>query len=110
MPTYEYECEQCKRVFEYFQSVHEEPMTVCEVCGGKLRKLLSPGAGLIFKGSGFYITDYKKGAKTGDSGDKKPTSSANKTSKKDTEQSSGSSGDSKKKSDTTDTSNKSSGE
>ena len=60
MPTYEYECEQCGQVFEYFQSLTESPKTTCEVCGGRLRKLVSPGAGLIFKGNGFYITDYKK--------------------------------------------------
>lgn len=60
MPTYEYQCEKCGGEFEYFQSMSEPPKQVCEKCGGKLTKLLSAGAGLIFKGSGFYITDYKK--------------------------------------------------
>ena len=59
MPTYEYQCKRCKRTFEYFQFFGEPPKTKCEECGGKLTKLLSPGAGLIFKGSGFYATDYK---------------------------------------------------
>ena len=60
MPTYEYKCEECHEEFEYFQSMSEAPKDVCEKCGGKLARLLSAGAGLIFKGSGFYITDYKK--------------------------------------------------
>jgi putative FmdB family regulatory protein len=64
MPTYEYQCEQCGEVSEYLQSMSEAAKTTCELCGGKLVKLLSAGSGLIFKGSGFYITDYKN-AKTG---------------------------------------------
>jgi putative FmdB family regulatory protein len=60
MPTYEYECKQCKRRFEYFQRVSEKPKRTCEKCGGELVRLVSGGAGLIFKGSGFYATDYKK--------------------------------------------------
>lgn len=59
MPTYEYECKRCKRTFEYFQFLGEPTKTKCEACGGKLTKLLSSGAGVIFKGSGFYATDYK---------------------------------------------------
>ena len=59
MPTYEYECEKCGKIFDYFQSFSEEPKKTCEECGGKLRKLMSAGTGLIFKGNGFYITDYK---------------------------------------------------
>lgn len=59
MPTYEYECTKCGKQSEYFQSIKEAPKTECEHCGGELVKLLSAGSGLIFKGSGFYITDYK---------------------------------------------------
>jgi putative FmdB family regulatory protein len=59
VPTYEYECEDCGKEFEYFQSMSEAPKTVCVACGGKLKRLVSAGSGLIFKGSGFYITDYK---------------------------------------------------
>ena len=59
MPTYEYECEACGGLFEYFQWISEEPKATCETCGGGLKRLLSAGTGLIFKGSGFYITDYK---------------------------------------------------
>ncbi len=59
MPTYEYECSGCGGQFEFFQTMSEKPKETCETCGGKLTKLLSAGTGLIFKGSGFYITDYK---------------------------------------------------
>ena len=60
MPTYEYECLDCGKRFEVFQKVSEEKKDVCPYCGGRLRRLISAGAGLIFKGSGFYITDYKR--------------------------------------------------
>src|SRR5213075_127648 len=67
MPTYEYECEKCKHQFELVQSIADNALTVCppDLCHlkkwgkGKVRKLISAGAGLIFKGSGFYITDYR---------------------------------------------------
>lgn len=62
MPTYEYQCRKCGKVFEHFQSMAEEPLTHCvfEKCRGKVDRLISAGSGLIFKGSGFYQTDYKK--------------------------------------------------
>lgn len=60
MPTYEYRCESCGYVFEEFQSMKDAPLSKCPKCGGKVQRLISPGAGLIFKGSGFYLTDYKK--------------------------------------------------
>ena len=59
MPTYEYKCTSCGELSEYFQSITAEPKTNCEICGGKLKRLISGGAGPIFKGSGFYQTDYK---------------------------------------------------
>ena len=59
MPTYEYECEKCKTTFERFQSMKEEPVKKCPECDGPVRRLISAGAGVIFKGSGFYITDYR---------------------------------------------------
>jgi putative FmdB family regulatory protein len=71
MPTYEYQCEKCDELFEYFQQITEAPKAVCEKCGGKLTKLLSGGSGLIFKGTGFYITDYKKGGDSGAKGETK---------------------------------------
>jgi putative FmdB family regulatory protein len=76
MPTYEYSCEKCGKTFETFQSMRDDPLRECpkELCRqkkwghGKIKRLLGTGAGLIFKGSGFYITDYrsnsyKEGAK-----------------------------------------------
>lgn len=62
MPTYEYQCDKCGGEFDFFQSIKEAPKETCEKCGGHLTKLLSAGTGLIFKGSGFYITDYKGGS------------------------------------------------
>lgn len=60
MPTYEYKCFACDHVFERFQSITAEPIKRCPECGkAKVRRLLGTGAGLIFKGSGFYITDYR---------------------------------------------------
>jgi len=60
MPTYEYKCESCGNIFEEFQSMKDDPITKCPRCGGKVQRLIGSGAGLIFKGSGFYLTDYKK--------------------------------------------------
>ena len=60
MPTYEYECLKCGEVFEVFQSIKDKPLKKHSECGGRLKKLISSGVGIIFKGSGFYATDYKK--------------------------------------------------
>ena len=60
MPTYEYKCDACGHAFERFQSITAEPVKKCPECGkNKVRRLIGTGAGLIFKGSGFYITDYR---------------------------------------------------
>ena len=60
MPTYEYKCDACGAEFERFQSITAEPIKRCPECGkAKVRRLIGTGAGLIFKGSGFYITDYR---------------------------------------------------
>ncbi len=72
MPTYEYQCRDCGGLFDYFHSMSEARKEKCEKCGGVLTRLVSGGTGLIFKGSGFYITDYKSkdngGAKSGEAG------------------------------------------
>ncbi len=60
MPTYEYECVKCSYTFDEFQKITDRPLTSCPKCKGKLRRLITGGAGIIFKGSGFYVTDYKK--------------------------------------------------
>lgn len=59
MPTYEYLCTSCQHKFEEFQRISELPLKTCPRCGGKVKRLLSGGAGLLFKGSGFYKTDYR---------------------------------------------------
>ena len=72
MPTYEYRCENGHR-FEVFQSMSDDPVTACEVCGAPVERVLFAPA-VHFKGSGFYTTDYKKkgsGAKAGDEGGSK---------------------------------------
>ena len=62
MPTYEYECGKCGIRFERFQSMTEEPLKKCPECGGKAKRIISAGSGVIFKGKGFYQTDYKPAA------------------------------------------------
>ena len=98
MPTYEYLCAKCGHEFEFFQSMKDKPLTACpkEKCKlkkwgkGRVKKLMSSGAGLIFKGSGFYITDYrsenyKQGAKNEKLGtESKPAGGESKTSGADT--------------------------
>jgi putative FmdB family regulatory protein len=82
MPTYDYKCDACGNQFERFQSITAAPIRKCPSCGkNKVRRLIGPGAGLIFKGSGFYITDYrsegyKDAAKKGEA---KPDSSSTST-------------------------------
>jgi putative FmdB family regulatory protein len=61
MPTYEYACPQCGNRFEIFQRIGDEPLRICDVCGGDLRKVFHP-AGIVFKGSGFYKTDSRQPA------------------------------------------------
>ena len=60
MPTYEYECEACGKTHEEFQSITAAPLRLCPHCGKeKLKRVIGGGAGFLFKGSGFYITDYR---------------------------------------------------
>ena len=60
MPTYEYKCDACGHAFEQFQQITAAPVKKCPSCGkSKVRRLISAGGGMIFKGSGFYITDYR---------------------------------------------------
>ena len=59
MPTYEYECNSCSHRFEKFQVISAGPLKRCPKCRHKLRRLVGTGGGLIFKGSGFYSTDYR---------------------------------------------------
>jgi putative FmdB family regulatory protein len=64
LPIYEYKCLSCEHTLEKFQSVNDPAIENCPICGGKVKKVLYP-AGLIFKGSGFYITDSRKETKKG---------------------------------------------
>jgi len=59
MPNYDYKCTECNHKFEMFQPMSAAPITNCPVCGGIVKRLIGAGAGPIFKGSGFYETDYK---------------------------------------------------
>lgn len=85
MPTYEYACPKCDHQFEAFQSMKDAPLKTCPKCKKSgVKRLLGTGAGLIFKGSGFYITDYKgksagPAAKTGESKSPESKSSESKS-------------------------------
>ena len=75
MPTYEYECKSCSHKFEEFQSIKEQPLKKCPKCGRAVRRLFGGGMGIIFKGSGFYTTDYRhSSAVTGGNGSSKSDS------------------------------------
>ncbi len=98
MPTYEYQCEKCKKSFDYYQSMKDPVLKTCpkEACRqktwgkGKVKRQMGTGAGLIFKGSGFYITDYrsegyKASAKSESGGGESKTTDAKTTETKKTE-------------------------
>lgn len=72
MPTYEYQCLKCKKKFDKLQSMNDKPLKNCIYCKGKVERLIGGGAGLIFKGTGFYITDYKNKPTSGKSESDKP--------------------------------------
>ncbi len=82
MPIYEYRCEACKRIFEVFQKINEEPVTKCQFCGGNGRKVISP-VGFILKGSGFYVNDYPSESRKKETETKKESKDKPKESKKD---------------------------
>lgn len=107
MPTYDYQCAACNHTFEEFQSITAKPLRKCPGCGkNQLKRLIGTGAGIIFKGSGFYETDYRSESykkaekaekdaakpKDADKGDKKSDKSSN-TTKKDTTASNSKSGE-----------------
>jgi putative FmdB family regulatory protein len=60
MPTYEYRCTKCGLKFEIYQPISEKPLKQCPECKGKVERLIGSGAGILFKGTGFYETDYKR--------------------------------------------------
>ena len=74
MPTYDYKCLDCNYTFEQFQRISEESLSICPKCGGRIKRLIGAGSTPIFKGSGFYQTDYKnKGKKTENKTPEKPS-------------------------------------
>jgi len=89
MPIYEYECTRCDAVFEEEAPITAPPRQRCPQCRGKVRRLISGGSGILFKGSGFYVTDSRRAAGSGDgdkpaatdSADTKSTSAANDSTK-----------------------------
>ncbi len=74
MPTYGYECSNCGSGFEIIQKMSDDPLTVCETCGGPLRKKVFP-VGIVFKGAGFYVNDYAS-KKNGEEAASKPEAKA----------------------------------
>lgn len=85
MPTYDYKCSECGHIFEELQSISANPLVTCPKCGKDgLKRIFATGAGMIFKGQGFYLTDYKKqgegtGTTKGGSPEKQAPSSTKKT-------------------------------
>ena len=82
MPTYEYYCTSCGFEFEEFQSIASEPLSICPKCNKEVKRKISGGTGLIFKGSGFYITDYKNKKSSKRTASKSTKSKTKKSSKK----------------------------
>ena len=83
MPTYQYRCQACHNDLEAFQKFTDDPLTICPDCGGSLRKVFN-AVGIVFKGSGFYQTDYRSDSyKKAAAADKKPGSDSKSESKSD---------------------------
>ncbi|TFB12094.1 zinc ribbon domain-containing protein [Candidatus Marinimicrobia bacterium MT.SAG.3] len=81
MPTYDYKCSNCGEIYELFQSMNDKPKKKCKSCGKNTAvRLIGGGSGLIFKGSGFYITDYKNKKPIESKSDKKETKKTDKVS------------------------------
>lgn len=77
MPTYVYRCTDCGHSFEQYQSISAEPIRICPICGQEhVQRVLTGGSGLIFKGAGFYATDYKKSSTKGDAKPEKKSNEA----------------------------------
>jgi putative FmdB family regulatory protein len=82
MPTYDYRCKECGYTFEEFQSMSSELLVTCPSCGKPaLKRLMAGGAGMIFKGSGFYHTDYKTAKPASKESESKPASKSSESSK-----------------------------
>jgi putative FmdB family regulatory protein len=84
MPTYEYECKSCGYIFDVFQSMSDAPLKDCPQCGREVRRLINGGTGVIFKGSGFYVTDKKGSGKSSAPSDSPKTPAGDGTAKTET--------------------------
>jgi|YNPMSStandDraft_2_1061718.scaffolds.fasta_scaffold00390_2 putative FmdB family regulatory protein len=82
MPNYDYRCESCGYVFEVFQKMSESRLEICPKCGGKVKRLIGAGMGPIFKGKGFYQTDYKNSNSNASSNASQNKSDSNKSNDK----------------------------
>ena len=82
MPTYQYKCLDCDHEFETVQSMMDDPLTECSECKGRLKRLIGSGAGIIFKGDGFYTTDYRSEGYKKQAAEEKKSSSESKEKKK----------------------------
>ena len=103
MPTYDYECDACGHRLELFQRMSEEPLTECPVCGkDKFRRLFGTGAAIVFKGSGFYQTDYRSASYKSAAEKESKDGSAKTDSKTDSKSDSKTAGESSPKSPTSD--------
>ena len=97
MPTYDYVCDACEHAFELFQSIKADPIKKCPECGkNKLRRLIGPGAAVIFKGSGFYSTDYRSSSYTKGAAAAKKSASGDGAAKSDAKPAKAKSGSAKK--------------
>ncbi len=87
MPNYDYRCEKCEQVFEVFQKMSDDKLTTCikDGCGGTVKRLLGTGAGVIFKGSGFYETDNRSKSYSDGASKEKPAPKEKPTKKKESE-------------------------
>ena len=95
MPTYDYECQSCGHVFEYFQSMSDDPLKECPKCGKEVKRLIGGGMGIIFKGSGFYVTDNRSGSSGSGGGAKKSSSGGGDSKSSDTSSAGSTAGDKK---------------
>jgi len=97
MPTYEYRCNECKHEFEVFQTITAEPVSICPECNGDVTRLISGGAGFLFKGDGFYTTDYRSESYIkGEKADKEASKPKSDSSKSDSSKSDASKSDASK--------------
>ncbi|MBI4429163.1 MAG: zinc ribbon domain-containing protein [Ignavibacteriales bacterium] len=86
MPTYEYHCKECGHAFEEMQSMTADALLMCPNCGKpSLKRLMTGGSGMIFKGSGFYLTDYRKGGSSEKAKEKGPAGSPKTEAKKESQ-------------------------